>query len=284
MSVISGKHAYIDNVPCVAQWQVGESGDLQSYAASCTAGGTGVSDGNIDWAGSASGIGHTPVLMPTGNDFTFKGVADNESGDAIVYDGTILVSQTTINIPIAAGGPITWASVFGCQGALTEGTSGAADATVAEAPSAKAATLKIEDTAAEIAGGTALSDIQSITLTFSRPASSYVSGGYVYRLPGNLAATIAFEILDRSLVNTKYAINAHKVASILVAAGATWELPIKWGSKTNFTVDTDTRAPVGYTVNGQWSSVVPTSIDDDAGGYIKNPADVYFFGAAPVLA
>ena len=283
MTVISGQHAYIDTVPCIAQWQVSETADLQTYAASCTGGGTGVTDGNIDWAGSANGIGHSPILMPTGVDFSFKGVADNAAGDAIVYDGTIVVTQTTINIPIAAGGPITWAAVFGARGALTEGTVGAADATTAEAPSAKLAGIKIAAEHADLAAAALLADVQSVTLTFTRPPSQYVSGGFGNRLAGNLGCTVSFNILHRSLVNALYNLNVFNALAVYVNASEYYSLPIKWAAKSNFVVDVASRAPVGYTVNGVWGAVVPVALDDDGGGWIKKPDNSYFFGAAPVV-
>lgn len=281
MTVISGKAAYINSVHCLVNWAVTEDVALERYAASCTNGATGVADGNVNWNGTASGLGGTPPLMPTGNDFTFKGVIDNALADNLVMDGTIRVSQTQITIPVAQGGPIRWSATWGAQGLLTEGTVGATDTVGPEPDMAKNGQIRIAANLAAIATPTVLTDVQNITLTFNRPESTYVDAGATKRLVGNLEADVAFEILHRSFVNSLYAKNTFGIIRAYVSAATYWELSVKFGSKGPMTIDTASNQPVGYTVNSMYSSVVPAALNSTFGGWIKNPALVYFHGAAP---
>lgn len=279
MTVISGKDGYINGVPCLSNWQASAAAALQEYAASCTGGGVGVTDGNKDWTGSASGIGYQPALLPDGVDYAFLGVVDNDGGGKLDLNGTILVSQMQLDIPIAAGGPITWSTQWAARGAMIGGTVGAADATFAEAPSAKLATIGMSPTF--VGSYTEIPEVQSISLTLTRTLQTYVSAGFIDRVAGNLSSTISFEVLDRDIFNALYDLNIFNVVELTVAPGKTWNLPMKWGGKSNLNVDVSTRSPVGYTVNGQWSAVVPIAMDANSEGWIKMPDDTYFFGSAP---
>lgn len=281
MTVISGKASYINGVHCLVNWAATEDVALERYAASCTNGGTGVADGNVNWSGTASGIGGTPPLMPTGADFSFKGVIDNTVADNLVMDGTIRVSQTQITIPVAQGGPIRWNATWGAQGLLTEGTVGATDTIGPEPDMAKNGGIRIAANLAAIATPTVINAIQSITLTFNRPENTWVDAGVLKRLTSNLEADVAFELLDRSLANALYAKNTFGIIRAYVSAATYWELSVKFGSKGPITVDNASNQPVGYTVNAMWSSVVPTALNTALSGWIKNPAGTYFHGTAP---
>lgn len=284
----SGKDAYINGVHATVNWSITHAAALERYAASSTFGGTASTPGNENWTGQATGIGFHPPLMPTGTNFAFKGIVDATVGSVVAMDGNILVSQTQITIPVASSGPVTWSATFGGQGALTQGAVSAADTPAAPPVPAKHCGIMIAPSVADIAEPTALTDIQSITLTFNRPEVTYVSGGLTSRLPGNLEVDLAFDILDRTLVNSLYALNATTIAFICSLAGTVdifnpyWQLPIRWGEKSNFIVDAKTRQPIGYTVNGQWQAEVGSLINSEFTGWILDPAGDYFFGTAPV--
>ena len=281
MTVIAGKAAYINGVHCLVNWAATEDVALERYAASCTNGGTAAADGNVNWSGTASGVGGTPALLPTGSDFTFKGVIDNTVSDNLVMDGIIRVSECQIQIPVAQGGPIRWNATWGAQGLLTEGTVGAADTIGPEPDMAKNGAIRIAANFAAIGTPTVINAIQNITLTFRRPENTYVDAGVMKRLTSNLEGDLSFELFERTMVNSLYAKNTLGIVRVYVTPTTYWELSVKFGTKGPITIDNATNQPVGYTVNAMWTSVVATALNTNLSGWIKNPAGTYFHGTAP---
>lgn len=276
MSVISGKWAYVNGVPCTASWQASEVADVKTYAASCTGGGMAAIEGNVNWTGTINGIGpEPPAGLRPGLDFVFKGVIDNTVADAITLDGTIRTSQLTVTIPVASSDVIRWAVTFGAQGLLTKTTVGAADGTTPiPAKGGKYGKVRIDPDGVDFL----VPDVQAITITLNAPMLDYVSNGAMYRKSGPLEASISFDVLNRDPAVANYDVNTYEVVDIYVSATQFWRFAdILWKEKTNINVDA-AGALVGYSVNGIWSALLGVGADP---GYIKCPNNTYLFGVEP---
>lgn len=267
MTVISGKDGYVDGVPCTTSWSVSHTAGIQRYAASCTQGGTGVVEGNESWTGNMAGLGPNPPVKP-GDSFTFLGVIDDTTGSEVDLNGTVLIENVAISIPVAGGGPITWTASFSAQGLMTAGSVGGADAT-----------SKLAVTAADCGVtvvSTAISAIQNITLNFAAPSSKYVLSGASHGVRGNFSAGISFSVLDSNIFVSAYQPNVRAIVKVTMADATYWLLDeIVFGALSNFMVDVKTRSIVGYTVNGFWSATSDLTTSDL--GEIISPDETVWF-------
>lgn len=270
MTVYSGKDAYVNTVGCVQSWQATEAVTAQRYSASCVPGATAVPPGIVNWTGQISGVGDFPeVVIPNGTDLAFQGVINNTSMALKSLTGNVRIEQLTIDIDKSTYAPIKWTATFGAQGLLTEGATGAADATISEAPNGKDLAISI--------GGTPLT--QSLTkaqIVLRMPATTYVDAGATKRTSGNLECDVNFTVQDSSLAVGAYAKNVLGLLKIFTTADNFWEFSkIRFLGKSNFTVDRVSNNVLGYQVNGQWSA-----IEADALGYLTffngfNDLDTY---------
>lgn len=276
MSKKSGKYAYVNGVKCTQGWSSSVSSSLSRYYASCVAGASGVTPGNKDETGSFKGLGFAPPL-PDGNVFDFKGVVS--VSPILNWVGNVYITDVTLNIPVAAGGPINWTANFGADGLLTKDTSTAyEDASVDAAPSAKYGQVQIE-TAEGV--WTAVDRPQNIVLTFRAPAATSVNSGVTEREGGNLEVDITVDVHNDMRDVAMYEPNVVKRVRVYVSATEFFEFAnITWGGKTNFNVDRSSNPPaiIGYTINGMWGAL---SEGSTSLGYIKLPDDTYLFGEAP---
>lgn len=272
----SGKYAYVNGLECITGWSASGASNAQRYSASCVPDGSGVSEGNENWTGSIQGVGYT-ALFPEEDDFAFIGVASAKAGQVVNYSGDILVEQATIQIPVAAGGPITWETTFGIQGELTKSTTPAyTDPMRDHAPTAKAGGVRIESTP-DSNTWTALDEIQNITMTFRRPAVVSVNGGLSYREAGNMEADLSFVINTDDLDVALYALNAIKRTRVYVTNSLFFEFDaIAYTGLSDYRV---VRGPqpqmIGYTVNGMWTASRPTS---NTLGQILLPGGIELYG------
>lgn len=256
----SGKYAYVNGLSCITGWSATGATSASRYSASCTPDGSAMSEGNENWTGSIQGVGYD-ALFPEEDDFSFIGVASAKSGEIVNYGGLVLVETTTIQIPVAQGGPITWEASFGVQGELSKTTTPAyLDATRDHAPTAKAGGVRIESTP-DSGTWTALDDIQNITMTFRRPAVVSVDDGFTYREAGNLEADLTFAINTDDMAVALYDLNAVKRVRVYVTATLFFEFDaIMFTGLSDFRV---VRGPqpqmIGYTVNGMWTASRETS-------------------------
>jgi hypothetical protein len=256
----SGKYAYVNGLHCITGWSVTGASSAGRYSASCTPDGSAVSEGNENWTGSIQGVGYD-ALFPEEDDYAFIGVASAKAGQVVNYEGDVLVEQTTIQIPVAQGGPITWEATIGVQGSLTKTTvTPHLDATRDHAPSAKYGGVRIEATP-DNGTFTDLDDIQNITITLRRPAVISVDSGETFREAGNLEADISFAINTDDLDVALYALNAVKRVRIYVSADDYFEFDaIMFTGLSDYRV---VRGPqpqmIGYTVNGMWTASRETS-------------------------
>lgn len=278
MTVISGKDAYVDGVPCTTSWSVAHSAAIQRYACSATQGGTGVVEGNINWSGSMAGLGPNPPVKP-GSEFTFKGIVDATNGDTLAIEGTVLIENVRIQFPVRGGGPITWNSTFGAQGLLTSTTplTGVVDPTSKLAISAKDTGITIDP------GGTpyVVPDVQSISLNLSARSATYISSGATERKPGNLIADLSFTLLNRDLFIANYQPNQREIVHIVLNDATFWLIDeVVFGNLSNFQVNVATRSIVGYTVGGMWSAVDDLA-NNATGNKLVSPDGTVFF-AIPV--
>ena len=270
MAIYSGKDAYVNNVPCTQNWSANPGVAHQRYSSSCVPGGTNAPPGVINWTGQMAGVGAQPPVFPTGVDLAFQGVMNNTVGSLRSLTGTILIEQLTIDINKEAYAPISWVATFGGQGALAQAASGAADATVSEAPNGK-------DLAIKIATVAITSDLRTAQLVFRRPHTTYVLGGVTYRVAGNLECDINFAVHESSLEIAAFAPNALSLLEVFVTASTAWKMQkIRFGPKSGFVVDRVSHAIQGYTVNGMWNGA-----ETGALGYILGPDATAYYGVAP---
>jgi len=254
MGVRHGKDAFVTGIPCISSWQVSEASNAQRYVASCGGDGSLVPEGNVDLTGSIAGVGWVPPI-PDGVDLSFRGVASNVIGSLLSYTGTILIQESTLTIPVEAGGPPTWSANFGVQGELTkDAATGGADTTRSNAASGKWGKVLIGS------GDTEVSGVRDITLTLRRPPATFINAGATSRRTGNLECDIAFNVYNDDKDVALYALNAIDEVKIVTneAEDEFWWLSfIRFLQKSNFVVDRGQL--IGYQVTGQWSFVSGTT-------------------------
>lgn len=271
MAIITGKDGYVNGVPCTTSWAVNRNASIGRYAASCAGYGTAVNRGVKNVTGVMTGIGGNPPVVP-GTNMTFKGVIDNTFGLNKVLDGSVYIQSLAIQMPKEAGGNLTWAANFGVQGDLTEGTTGAADATYVLHEGA----VQITD-AVLYNGGTpyTIPGFRSANFTINAPEKTYVINGLTHRLPGNLEADISISVYDDDYINSKFEPNAIDKVSLYIDASTFWLFEwVRFGDINNFMVDRATQAIIGYDINGMW-----TAVSGGVEGSIVKPGGAFLFGS-----
>lgn len=253
----TGKYAYVDGVPCTTSWSFTKSSSVGRYQASCVPDGSAASEGNVDYSGTMTGKGYLPPF-PTEAEMAAVFVASAKTGEIMNYEGDILVSETTINIPVAAGGPITWSANWGAQGPLVKETVTAyEDDTRNPAPGAKHGKIEIvevNDAGPEV--WTVVPAVQNITLVFRRGVTTYVDNGYVYREAGNLEADVTFRVENDDVDVALYAENVVKRLRAYVNATQYYLYDaIMFREHSNLTVNRETNEMVGYDVSGWWTAL-----------------------------
>lgn len=251
IEIYSGKDAYIDGVPCVSSWSATQGAAAQRYSASCVAGASNVGPPVLNWSGAASGKGQKPVLFPSGADVVFQGVMNNDAGegDLLSLDGDIVVEQLTIDINKETSAPISWQATYGFQGTPTQSATGASDSANADAMYGNDLDVKIATTSVGI------TKVRSAQLVFRRQLTTFVQGGTTYRKAGFLSADINFTLYESSLAIAAYAPGALSRLQIFVSATAYWDFSLaRFLGKSNYVVDRESNAILGYTVNAQWNA------------------------------
>lgn len=252
-NIYSGKDAYINGIPCTQSWGAAVAVTAQKYSASCVPGATNVPPGVENWTGQGGGIGAFPALLPDGTDVTFKGVTNNTSGEGALQslNGTVMVEQTTIDFNKENGGPIQWASTFGFEGVPTEAASGAADSSFFNSVYPNALDILV-------AGSTIASSslgIRSAQIVLKRQIVAFIVAGVTYRKPGNLEADISFSFFSPTLKLAALAPNNLAVLKIDLGGGAFWSFTkVRMLGKSNYVVDRQTNAVVGYTQACSWNA------------------------------
>ena len=270
----TGKYAYVDGVPCTVSWQFGQTSSATRYSASCSPDASVAVAGNIDQTGTITGMGYLPFL-PQEDDFDFIGVASAKVGEIINYEGPIKVTESTLNIPVSDGGPITWTSTFGVQGQLAKTTTPAyEDDTRSPAPSAKDGAVKIETTPATF---DPVPFLQSISVVFRRPANTLVDAGLTYRETGNLEVDLSFEVKNDDFDLAMYATNTIKRVRVFVTPALYYEFDaFLFKDKTNYNVTRVGGELIGYSVNAFWTALKAQATP--VLGYIKKPDGSYLYG------
>jgi len=124
VSVHSGRYGLVNGASTVSNWQINDAQNLAKAVASNTAFATASRKAIEDWTGSFKFFGHTPPVMP-GESFTFSGYTapDNDQyGNGLIYSGTALVSQFTLNFNWQSGEILNGQIDFGGHLALTTST------------------------------------------------------------------------------------------------------------------------------------------------------------------
>lgn len=251
----SGKYAYVDGVPCVQGWNVTGRSSVTRYSASCVPGGSATTEGNVDWTGSINGIGYLP-LFPGEDLVPFIGVASSKAGQIVNYEGDILITDCTIQIPVAAGTPITWSANFGVDGELSKTTASAyIDDTREPGPSAKYGKVSIETTL-DSDTFTDVDEVQNISMTFRRNPVTSVNGGLTYRDSGNLEAELNFQVNNDDLEVPAYELNSVRRLRVYVTDTLFYLFDsIQFSEHSNFQVTRDPPSIISYQVNGLWTAL-----------------------------
>jgi hypothetical protein len=265
MGVVSGIGGVVDSVPCVRNWSINSTADLQAGVCSASQGGTFRVAGNKDWTGSYDAYGHTPAAMP-GEAFSFTGSIDGSLGAS----GTAIVDQVVITIDIEAGAIISHVVNFSANGALTFGAAVATDATAASPISAIGCLVKVSDVTE--------TDVRTVTVTITAANTAYVSSdtaGQVQRKAGNIDANVSFTIYNDNMINPPQP-NTTATLKVYVTATTFWEFDwVMFGDLTGITVDREGAAILGATVNA-----FMCGYSGGAAGYIKKPDTTTFWPAA----
>lgn len=273
LAVYSGKSAYINGVPCTVSWGLDQAVAAARYYASCLGDASNTPEGTIDWTGRAAGIGAQPTLFPDGETFDFQGVANSDAGlgDLLSVSAEILPESVTINFNKSDGSAVTWDGTFGVNGEPTESATSATDTAEPSAHFGKDLEVLVDGASIE-ADEVA---VQSASLVFRRPPSTFVRGGFVERTPGNLECDLSIVLASPRLVSIP-AIEANALEEVILRLGSAgapeWRLSkMRFLGRTGYTVQRGSPAPViQYTVNAQWNAV-----DGAEQGYIS-----FFDGAA----
>lgn len=252
----TGKYAYVDGIPCTQGWGTNRVSSVARYFASCVPGASGATAGNTNETGSVNGLGYLPPI-PDGNTIPFVGVASAKTGEILNYEGDILITDTTLNIPVGAGGQINWSANFGVQGELTKDTATAYEDDSTSVPvSAKDAKVAIE----QLIGTNTFADVerpQNIALTFRRPASETINNGTTEREGGNLEVDLSIEVHNDDLDVPLYDLNQANRVRVYVTPTLFYMIDsIIWNAHNNYRVDRSTNPPpiIGYTVNGMFTA------------------------------
>lgn len=254
---LSGKYAYVDGFDCITGWNASARSSVTRYSASCSPDGTATAEGNLDWTGQMQGMGYLPPL-PVEDDLAFKGVVSAGSVGDLNWIGDILLQQTTLNLPIAAGTPITWSADFGVQGALAlDDAEHLLDPSRDPAPSAAGCKISIE-TVIESNTFVDLAEVQSATIVFRRPPVVSVSNGLTYREAGNLEVDLNFQINEANPwdYETSYGVNEIKRVRVYVTNSLFYLFDaIQFSEWGNFSVQRNPPAMIGFQVSGMWTAL-----------------------------
>ena len=274
MAVLSGIAGAVDGINTARTWTITHSADSQAFVASNTLEGTIVLDGNLDWSGSYTAYGHTPVRMPQ-DSFTFTGSIDGTNGAA----GEAICDSVEIVNDIEPGALIAHTVNFSRNGALTLGASVAVDVTTPDVPTSIGTDVQV-GTAVAAPVYTPLTDVRGWTLTITADNKPYVSSdtaGGNLRLPGNISATISVPVFEDDFADLE-AVNTHSYIRLYVTATTYWDIGfVQWGEASDLMVDVEGAEVIGAVLNGQWSGFALVDAAQ-AKGYIKKPDTTTWWG------
>lgn len=266
MGVINGVGGAIHKdgvaVSTIGEWEVSYEGDLQTFVASNTDGGTVSRDGNTDWSGQYRAKGHTPAVKH-GETFAFIGSVDGTNG----VSGDAIVDDIEIVIDIESGAIIEHTVNFSANGALTEGAAAASDATDVDAPTSIGCKVKYHTVGALWDGSeTELPDVRTVTIRMrsnNAPYNSSSTGGATKRTVGGLEADVSISVYTDDF-SALPSINAYNEVRIFVDATDYWEFNfLQWGEHSGLGADIEGQENVEATLNGTWSAY------DDAATPVK---------------
>ncbi len=274
----SGKYAYVEGIGCTQAWGFGRQSSVARYFASCVPGASGATEGVLDETGFVRGLGYD-FPMPSEDPLAFAGVASAKPGQLVNYEGEVLISDVTLNIPVSAGTPINWSANFGVMGHLEKNTTNTYhDETRVPAASGKNGRVTIEGTL-DSDTFTEVERVQAITLAFRRPASTSVADGETERDTGNLEVDLSFEVHNDDMEVALYELNNTNRVRVYVTPTLFFEFDaIVWNAHQNFQVDRSSNPPpiIGYTVSGIWTAL--REQDPGALGKILLPSGYEYYG------
>jgi len=250
MGVLSGIGGAVDGEACVRTWTIATTADVQNAVCSASKQGTIVIDGNEDWSGSFTQYGHTPNRMPQ-DSFTFTGSIDGSNGAV----GTAIVDSVEITIDIEAGAIIGIVTNFSGNGAVTLGAAVASDSTTPDPATSIGCKVEV-GTMVGSPVWTEITDVRTVTITITADNQSYVSSstaGKTKRTAGNISAAIAVTVYEDDFADLP-AVNSDARMRVYVNATEFWLFEfVRFGEASDLTVDRETAALVGATLNASWT-------------------------------
>lgn len=251
MGIHSGKFGAINGRSTVRNWNITDTMNAQTVRASNTRGGTGRRNGIESWSGQFSSFGATPVLMP-GSLSAFAGYTapddDIEGGTGLAYTGDIMVNSLVVNWDWRGGSLLNHQHSFDGHLALATEQAVYADASAPDLPEICATKIQISSDGII---WTDLDNVATATLTITNAIQSYVNsstGCWTGRKAGPIDYTLAI-VLDDNARDVMVKKNNYQVR-LYTTDTLFWSL--KWVKVTeysNITVDADTGAIIGATVN-----------------------------------
>lgn len=268
----TGKKGSVNGIGCLQTWQLSDAVANKRYAATCTDGGTAVTKGNRNFTGTITGLGSPPAAVFPGTESVLALIVDDGPNS---IDGTALFNGLSINIAKEADDPVNWSATFGFQGIPTKGTTAiVADTFDGRYDGAGQALNPIFSAATELAA------MRSATLNFNAPEKIYFDDGAAYREPGNLEGDVSIDVYDDNPFLPAIAPNTIDTLKVYVNATQFWELDwVMLTGFSNFLVDRESQALIGYTLSGMWSSRKVAAAG--LGHIILPDGSTYLFGTAP---
>lgn len=284
MGVESGIFGLIDNVSTSRNWQISRTREGKTYVASNTKAGTGRKPGNKDWTGNYNAYGGVPAVKPK-DTFNFAGYTKETGGKK--YAGDAIVDSVQVNWNWEAADIVSHTVNFGSNGALTisDVAPGGLDTTFPDCPSPIGQTPSFM----LLGGGSAsYSDlcVTTVQLTLQAPSKTYTNSctnGIVMRKPGVFDWTAAIAVQNDDQDELGFEPGDYIALRIPVGLDPDTDDPLFWdlmwgyvGEHSNFVVDRETGAIIGFTVNVAMAGFDHVTGDEETGTVIAPDETVWW--------
>jgi len=274
MAVHSGKMGAVNGQSTVRNWQINDTASSVGFRASNTQCGMARKKGVRSWAGSFSGNGGLPAVLP-GQLFQFQGFTAPDSGVAgtagLTFSGQAIVDSLAITWDWNANEIIQHTVNFSGHLNLTEANGTVSDATTVVAPSAANATLSVD--------GADILNYVNANLNVVANNQSYVDSSTIIagttwtgRKAGGIDWNAAVTVNNHA---KQFAMQADYELVMGVDAATDWTL--RYGHLRDYTglvVDPNTQAIQQQTMNFEMTGLHPTT---GAIGQILLPGGAVFW-------
>lgn len=270
---LSGELGAVDGEHTVGLWTVSSSQDLKKIVASNTDNMPLRLAGKGDWSGRFEAWAAQSAVLP-GDIFTFTGSMDGSLGAT----GAAIVDSFELTIDIEAGEVVKHVVTFSSNGALTLGSSVAADATTPDPDSSVDCSIQVSDPLASPSYAD-LINITTITIRISADNVAYSdsdTASETKRLKGPLDASISYtqNIATPATFLAKGTTHQFKV---FVNATEFWEFEFGMVEAiTDVEVNMETNAVIKGTVNVAFTGYTNIATVATKGTILKPTGGAYW--------